>query len=171
MLKATTSSPGTPRSEPISAVIGQIQTSLQGVTQSTNQVRVHEELLRAAGVRLDRGGAALLYKLRLHADTPFRVTTLASLLGVDAPTVTRKVQQLERLGYVAREPDPEDGRASLIRLTRGGQDIVDRILAAHRDRLTRLFEGWDDDDVRRFGTLLERFSQSIQRDAEVTYGD
>ncbi len=171
MLKVTTSSPDTPRSEPISAVIGQIQTSLQGVTQSTNQVRVHEELLRAAGVRLDRGGAALLYKLRRHADTPFRVTTLASLLGVDAPTVTRKVQQLERLGYVAREPDPEDGRASLIRLTQTGQDIVDRILAAHRDRLTRLFEGWDVDDVRRFATLLERFSQSIQRDAEVTNGD
>ena len=171
MLKATTSPLDAPRSEQISAVIGQIQTSLQGVTQSTNQVRVHEELLRAAGVRLDRAGAALLYKLRLYADTPFRVTTLATLLGVDAPTVTRKVQQLERLGYVAREPDPEDGRASLIRLTRGGQETVDRILAAHRDRLTRLFEGWDDDDVRQFGTLLERFSQSIQRDAEVTYGD
>ncbi|NNN02116.1 MAG: MarR family transcriptional regulator, partial [Acidimicrobiaceae bacterium] len=104
------------------------------MTQSTNQIRVHEELLRAAGVRLDRAGAALLYKLRLYADTPLRVTSLAALLGVDAPTVTRKVQQLERLGYVAREPDPDDGRASLIRLTTSGQETVDRILAAHRER-------------------------------------
>ncbi len=134
---------------------------------STNR----EELLRAAGVRLDRAGAALLYKLRHYADTPFRVTSLAALLGVDAPTVTRKVQQLERLGYVAREPDPEDGRASLIRLTRSGQDTVDRILAAHRDRLARLFDGWGDDDVRTFGALLEKFSESLRRDTEVIYGD
>ena len=152
------------------SIIGQIQSSLQIVSQSTNRVRAHEELLRAAGVRLDRAGAALLYKLRLYAGTPFRVTSLAALLGVDAPTVTRKVQQLERLGYVAREPDPDDGRASLIRLTRSGQEIVDRILAAHRDRLSRLFDGWDDDDVRTFGALLERFAASIRKDTEVING-
>jgi DNA-binding MarR family transcriptional regulator len=85
--------------------------------------------------------------------------------------VTRKVQQLERLGCVAREQDPDDGRASLIRLTRSGQDTVDRILAAHRDRLARLFDGWHDDDVRTFGALLEQFSESIRRDTEVIYGD
>ena len=113
----------------------------------------------------------MLYKLRLYADTPFRVTSLATLLGVDAPTVTRKVQQLERLGYVARDPDPDDGRASLIRLTHSGQDTVDRILGAHRDRLTRLFDGWGDDDVRLFGTLLAKFSESIRRDSEVVHGD
>ena len=141
------------------------------MSQSTHQVRAHEELLRAAGVRLDRAGAALLYKLRLYADTQFRVTSLAALLGVDAPTVTRKVQQLERLGYVAREPDPDDGRASLIRLTQSGQSTVDRILAAHRDRLARLFDGWDDDDVHTFGALLEKFSQSVRRDLELIDGD
>ena len=171
VLKATTQPKVSSRSKPTKAVIGQIQLSLKIVSQSTNQVRVHEELLRAAGVRLDRAGVALLYKLRLYADTPFRVTSLAALLGVDAPTVTRKVQQLERLGYVARDPDPDDGRASLIRLTRSGQDTVDRVLAAHRDRLTRLFDVWDDDDVRLFGALLERFSESIRRDTEVIYGD
>jgi DNA-binding MarR family transcriptional regulator len=171
VLKATTQPKVSRRSKPDAVIIGQIQSSLQIVSQSTNQIRVHEELLRAAGVRLDRAGAALLYKLRLYADTPYRVTSLAALLGVDAPTVTRKVQQLERLGYVAREPDPEDGRASLIRLTRSGQDTVDRILAAHRDRLARLFDGWDDDDVRTFGALLEKFSESIRRDTEVIYGD
>ena len=171
VLKATIQSEVGARSKQTGAVIGQIQSSLQVVSQSTNQVRVHEELLRAAGVRLDRAGAALLYKLRLYSDTPFRVTSLATLLGVDAPTVTRKVQQLERLGYVARDRDPHDGRATLIRLTPSGQETVDRILAAHRDRLTRLFDGWADDDVRQFATLLERFSDSIRKDTEVIYGD
>ncbi|HEY5302969.1 MAG TPA: MarR family transcriptional regulator [Acidimicrobiales bacterium] len=158
-------------SEPSSVVIAQIQSSLQSVTRSNNQIRVHEELSRAAGVRLDRAGAALLYKMRHYVEGPVRVTSLASLLGVDVPTVTRKVQQLERLGYVARDADPEDGRASLIRLTLSGQDTVDRMLAAHRDRLTRLFDGWNDDDVRTFGALLERFSDSIRKDSEVVDDD
>ena len=141
------------------------------VSQSANQVRVHEELLRVAGVRLDRAGVALLYKLRRHGDTLFRVTSLATLLGVDTPTVTRKVQQLERLGYVAREPDPDDGRASLIRLTSSGQETLDRVLTAHRERLSRLFEGWDESDVHLFATLLERFAGSLHRDTEANYGD
>lgn len=139
--------------------------------QSVSQMRAHEELLRVAGVRLDRAGAALLYKLRRHGDVPCRVSSLAALLGVDTPTVTRKVQQLERLGFVAREPDPGDGRASLIRLTSSGQDALDRVLGAHRDRLTRVFEGWKEEEIRRFAAVLDRFAESLRTDTEVHYGD
>ncbi len=169
VLKATTLSEA--RSDSTTSLVGRIQSSLQTVSQSNNQIRVHEELLRAAGVRLDRAGVTLLYKLRFFAATPCRVTALATLLGVDAPTVTRKVQQLERLGYVARDADPDDGRVSLIRITPSGQDTLDRVMAAHRDRLERLLEGWADDDVRHFATLLERFSASLRRETEVLNGD
>ena len=171
MLKVTNDDEVRGRSNPITVEIEQIQSSLRLVSQSINQVRVHEELLRAAGVRLDRAGVALLYKLQLHADTPFRVTSLAALLGVDAPTVTRKVQQLERLGYVARDADPDDRRASLIHLTPSGHDTLKRVLVAHRDRLTRLLKDWDVDEVRHFAVLLEKFSQSVLEDEEVTHGD
>jgi DNA-binding MarR family transcriptional regulator len=99
------------------------------------------------------------------------VTSLAGLLGVDTPTVTRKVQQLERLGYVAREPDPDDGRASLIRLTDSGLDVLDRVLGAHRERLVRLFATWSETDVKLFATLLERFAESLHTDTEDNYGD
>ncbi len=171
MLKVTNNGEVRGRSNPLTVEIEQIQSSLRLVSQSINQVRVHEELLRAAGVRLDRAGVALLYKLQLHADTPFRVTSLAALLGVDAPTVTRKVQQLERLGYVARDADPDDRRASLIHLTPSGHDTLQRVLVAHRDRLTRLLKDWDVDEVRHFAVLLEKFSQSVLEDEEVTHGD
>lgn len=171
VLKATTRAARGGHPHSAEALIGQIQSSLQSVMQSTNQIRIHEELSRAAGVRLDRAGASLLYKLRLYADRPFRVTSLAALLAVDTPTVTRKVQQLERTGYVEREADPVDGRASLIRLTRSGQDTVDRFLAAHRHRLARLFGDWDDAELHQFAALLEKFSESIRKDSETVHGD
>ncbi len=87
--------------------------ALQTVARSITQVRLHERLLQSAGVRLDRAGATLLYKLSAKGDA-LRVTDLAEMLGVDAPTVTRKVQQLERDGMVVRHTDPDDGRASRI---------------------------------------------------------
>lgn len=168
MLKVTKAKTTTRDTPADSAVLAQIQSSLQALAQSANQIRRHEELLRAAGVRVDRAGAALLYKLRLHAERPQRVTSLAALLGVDAPTVTRKVQQLEQLGYVIREPDPDDRRASLIRLTRAGQRTVERILSAHREQLAQIFTDWADEDVRAFATLLDKFSQSLRHNSEST---
>jgi DNA-binding MarR family transcriptional regulator len=147
----------------------QIQASLQVVARSITQVRMHERLLQSAGVRLDRAGAAALYKLYLHGDA-IRVTVLAEMLDVDTPTVTRKVQQLERDGLVVRHADPDDGRASRIRLTPAGRRTLERVMKARRAWLDRLLEGWDADDLARFGSLLGRFSSSLERDMEDARG-
>src|SRR5277367_5676809 len=130
--------------------VERIQQGLSVVAQSVNQVRAHERMLEAAGIRLDRAGASLLYKLHLGGDTALRVTTLAERLGVDTPTVTRKVQQLERLGLVAREDDPDDRRAIRIRLTDDGRDLLQRLLVARRQWLDRMLEGWSQDDLESF---------------------
>ena len=48
-------------------------------------------------------------------DSPgLRQAALADLLGVEAPTVTRMVQRLERGGMIERRPDPHDGRVLLV---------------------------------------------------------
>jgi DNA-binding MarR family transcriptional regulator len=148
----------------------QIQASMQIVTQSMIQAKSHEHLLKAANVRLDRAGIGLLFKLHRSADSSLRITDLAELLGVDAPTVTRKVQQLERLGYVARQADPTDRRASRIALTRSGRVTLERVLKAHRDLLVRAFGEWTKDEIATFGTLLSRFAGSL-RDEMETYRD
>ena len=97
--------------------IDRFDEALQTVARSITQVRVHERLLQLAGVRLDRAGATLLFKLSASGES-LRVTDLAEMLGVDTPTVTRKVQQLERDGMVVRQSDPDDRRASRIGLPR-----------------------------------------------------
>jgi DNA-binding MarR family transcriptional regulator len=129
------------------------------------QIRAHERILAAAGVRLDRAGSALLYKLFVFGDS-VRVTDLADLLGVDAPTVTRKIQQLEREELVSRRPDPDDGRASRITLTRAGQRTIERVLDARREWYEHLVEDWDEADLATFASLLGRFAASLERDVE-----
>lgn len=150
------------------SLLEELQTSLRALGQSISQIRAHEQLLRAAGVRVDRAGVGVLFKLYLHEATPLRVTVLANLLGVDAPTVTRKVQQLERLGYVARTADPDDGRATRIQLTDTGREILERVLAAHRELLGGIFATWGEDDLQSFSALLKRFSTALQTTMETT---
>jgi DNA-binding MarR family transcriptional regulator len=145
--------------------IDRFDEALQTVARSITQVRVHERLLRLAGVRLDRAGATLLFKLSARGES-LRVTDLAETLGVDTPTVTRKVQQLERDGMVVRQSDPDDGRASRIRLTPAGRRTIERVRRARRAWLDRLLQGWDDDDLSDLADLLSRFVEDLDRDMD-----
>lgn len=126
---------------------------------------MHERLLQAAGVRIDRAGGALLYMLQAHGES-VRVTGLADLLGVDPPTVTRKIQQLERDGLVARHADVEDHRATRIALTPNGRRTLERVSKARRVWFDRLLEGWDDVDLAVFAAMLGRFATSLENDLE-----
>jgi DNA-binding MarR family transcriptional regulator len=54
------------------------------------------------------------------ADEGSRVTELAALAQVSKPTVVYLVNEMERLGYVERRPDPADGRAKLVCMTERG---------------------------------------------------
>ncbi|MGH9080920.1 MAG: MarR family winged helix-turn-helix transcriptional regulator [Acidimicrobiales bacterium] len=161
MLKATTGS----KAVPSAGHIDQFEEVLQNVARSITQVRLHERLLRSAGVRLDRSGAALLHKLSTGGDS-LRVTDLAELLGVDAPTVTRKVQQLEREQMVVRQTDPDDRRSARIRLTPAGRRTLERVRRARRVWIEQLLEGWDDDDLSALAALLGRFAGDLERDLE-----
>jgi DNA-binding MarR family transcriptional regulator len=169
MLKATIRGLDPPNQGQADSHMDQVQAALQVVARSITQVRVHERLLRSAGVRLDRAGAALLHKLYVGGEL-LRVTDLAELLGVDAPTVTRKVQQLERDGMVARHTDPNDRRATRIKLTPTGRRTLERILRARRAWLDHLLEGWDDSDLTTFASLLDRFSASLEQDMDDSRG-
>jgi DNA-binding MarR family transcriptional regulator len=154
-----------PKATPTEGSLDQIQAAFQVVAGSITQVRVHERLLAAAGVRLDRAGCALLYKLYLNGSA-LRVTHLADLLGVDAPTVTRKIQQLEREQLVSRQADPDDKRATRITLTEAGRRTLERVLEARREWYERLVSGWDEAELATFASLLGKFSTALERDNE-----
>jgi len=66
--------------------------------------------------------AALYAHISLGGTRP---TTLASKLGITPQAVAQLVGELESMGLVERVPDPEDGRARLVRFTdKGRQDIL-----------------------------------------------
>jgi DNA-binding MarR family transcriptional regulator len=72
-----------------------------------------------------------------------RLTDLAERSGLTKQAVGEAVAELERKGYLERVPDPEDGRAKIIKLTARG---VDAALTGRR-----LFKEIEDEWGERYG--------------------
>lgn len=73
------------------------------------------EMAREVHPELEPAAYGLL--VRLESAGRQRATELAAYFGVGKATMSRQLRALEDLGLVAREPDPADGRAWLVRLT------------------------------------------------------
>lgn len=56
--------------------------------------------------------------------------SLANAFQVTKGAMTNTLQRLEAKKYVTLEPDPADGRAKIVRITRAGRAARDRALAA-----------------------------------------
>ncbi|CAL9630798.1 MarR family transcriptional regulator [Streptomyces althioticus] len=142
----------------------EIERALYRITYLSSRARQHERLMAAAGVPLDRAGAALLRKM---ADVePMRPGELAARLGVEASHVTRTVQNLERSGHVVRVPDPEDRRAQRIELTDAGREAVVRIREAGVRGMQAALAHWDPDDLRQLAGLFHRMVDDFLAHAE-----
>jgi DNA-binding MarR family transcriptional regulator len=68
-----------------------------------------------------------------------RVVRMARQAQMTQQSMTELVEYLERLGYVERLPDPQDGRAKLVRLTATGE----RLAAAGRASMRRIDGSWE----------------------------
>ena len=55
---------------------------------------------------------------------PQRITKLAEIEAITQPAMTGLVQRLESTGLITRQPDPLDGRATLIAITDDGHTIL-----------------------------------------------
>jgi DNA-binding MarR family transcriptional regulator len=56
---------------------------------------------------------------------PRTIGALAERLGVSQQAASKAVADLQRRGYVLREPDPDDGRARLVALTERGNAAIE----------------------------------------------
>lgn len=83
---------------------------------------------------------------------------LAQALGCDKSMVSRTVKQLFDLGFVTREADPDDGRASFVCATPSAAARVREVSREDRHLLQRWLDDWDVDDIRRLTQLLARLN-------------
>ncbi|WP_418606876.1 MarR family winged helix-turn-helix transcriptional regulator [Georgenia sp. SUBG003] len=78
-----------------------------------------------------------------------RVASLATHQLVDPSVVSRQIATLEKRGLVARRPDPDDGRASLVSLTDAGREKVAEVRRLHLEAVTESMRDWPVERVSR----------------------
>ncbi len=82
----------------------------------------------AAGVKLNE--TLLLLALRRMAPTySMRPTDILKMHSVTSGTVTYRIDQLIKQDLADRIPDPDDRRGYLVRLTKRGRTVIDKIIA------------------------------------------
>ncbi|WP_405826853.1 MarR family transcriptional regulator [Streptomyces sp. NBC_01390] len=139
--------------------MAEIDRNLNRIAHLAYHARQHGRLRELAGVPLDRAAVVLL---RQVADSePLRPGELANLLAVEASHITRQVQRLQEAGYVTRIPDPDDGRAQLVRLTVAGAEAVARIRGVKCRTMRMSLKGWSSQDLRRLTGFVDRMVDDL----------
>ncbi|WP_328989143.1 MarR family transcriptional regulator [Kribbella sp. NBC_01245] len=77
---------------------------------------------------------------------PVRLRDLAERLHIAPRSATEVVDDLEQRDLVERQPDPDDRRAILVRLTPKGTEVVEAMRAAKVADADAYFSGLDDAD-------------------------
>ena len=111
-----------------------------------------------AGLGPDRSAMLLLFPLM---EGPQRSGALAELCHTDPSTISRQVAELVRRELVHREPDPSDGRASLLAITDAGREVCERVRTLRRELLAAAVAAWTDAELETFADLLTRFNGAL----------
>jgi DNA-binding MarR family transcriptional regulator len=87
---------------------------------------------------------------------------LMEALGLTSGTISVRLDRLERRGIVAREPDPGNGRGSVVHLTIKGLDLFDRVAPAHLENEDRLLSALSAEQRQELADLLRRLVADFQ---------
>jgi DNA-binding MarR family transcriptional regulator len=120
-------------------------------------VRTHRRLRQEAGADLSPTLLAALGTISRHG--PLTPSELADRENIQRPTATRLLGRLEEPGYVARTPDPHDGRSALVAVTPAGQALLEDLRHrkdAYLARRLRTLSAEDRATLRRASDILER---------------
>lgn len=106
---------------------------------------------------LEAGWHDVLATLR-RTGPPFRLhpSDLTGALMLTSSGTTKRLDRLERAGLIARTPDPDDRRGTLITLTAAGRERIDAVTAAHLENERRLLRALTAEEQRALADLLRK---------------
>ena len=95
---------------------------------------------------------------------PVRASDLVGAFGVDKGGVSRQVQTLVDLGFVLKEPDPHDRRATLLVASEEARERVDAMRRARSERFDQRLSDWSDADLADFADRLVAYNRALGDD-------
>lgn len=124
--------------------------------------QVGRMMRRAGGGSADPHTYRLLHQL--HRRGTVRMTDLAEILELDASTVSRQLQQLDKSGLVQRSRHPDDGRAQAVAITAAGESLLEQGKDEWMKFVNARTADWSRADLDIFTRLLSTFAGSEPTD-------
>lgn len=94
----------------------------------------------------------------LERNGPMHSGALAELLETDKSALSRQISALDRLGFLARTPDPTDGRATILSVTPETARRLREIRSSSQALMHEELRSWPLKDVELFASLLHRIN-------------
>lgn len=121
--------------------------------------RVIGERSRAVHPDLQPASYLLLGYLREHG--PMRASEVGSVFEIDKGAISRQAQHLIDLGLVDRNPDPEDGRATLLSASSYGVRRLAAVAAERSELLSERLVEWSSEELTTFAASLRRYNDAL----------
>ncbi|WP_072805713.1 MarR family winged helix-turn-helix transcriptional regulator [Rhodococcoides yunnanense] len=94
-----------------------------------------------------------------------RQTDLANRLCVSQSALSRQIADLVELGYIDRTPDPDDKRASRVRVSDKGREKLSMIWDCRARRLRELLSDWSETEAQGALDSIRRLNTTFTEDA------
>ena len=120
----------------------------------SSRLIINEEL---EALDLSSAEGNILLHLTTQGDG-LRQEQIVEEIDISKPAVSRALRSLEKKGYVKRERDPDDGRASRVLLTAKALAIGDRIEQVYNDVFAIATQAASEEEIQRFIELFGRVS-------------
>ena len=88
-------------------------------------------------------------------------SALGELLLADKGQISRTVRDLEQQGLIARTPDPDDGRSSILSPTASGLERLAAAREPHEHSLLTALEDWPLSDIENLTRLLHALTAGV----------
>jgi DNA-binding MarR family transcriptional regulator len=138
-----------------------IEAAMHGFFIAIKQPAYWSMVAKLANTDIDRPAAAIIQRIAYSPKGYCNVQELADRLHIEAPSITRKTQELEADGLIIRSHDENDKRVVIIKLTEHGKQTADSILSAGRDLLRQTLSVWSDDDRQKFAKMFKEFTDNL----------
>jgi DNA-binding MarR family transcriptional regulator len=130
----------------------EIERALSTLARRDTRERILERLCAEAGLELTARQCWVLGRVGEHSPTD--ALEIADRHSVDAARVAARLAELRDLGYV-------DGPSEAIVLSDAGREALERLVAARRERLAELLDGWSPESEAELAALLTRLARDI----------
>lgn len=149
--------------DPLTVDLAVLENALRSLIRTMKRPGYWSQITTLAGVTIDRPAGAIIHLLLASPAQQYHLQDLANALAIEAPSATRKTQELEKAGYLERATDTHDRRAVSFSLTPAGARLGKKVQAAQRQYLSQAIADWPAVDRQQFARLFELFSADMAR--------